>query len=296
MSLVTGTGVDGTIETVDGRQVGYLERGPDGGRRVLYLHGMPGCRLEQCLVPDHILDRFAVRLVSVDRAGWGNTDALSTGRPERVADVIAVCDALGIGTFPLMAFSAGGTFALTLAAIAPDRVERVVLQSAQMPYDDDEAIADLQPGQLAMVPAARLGRIPPVEEGTEEFRRQLLADPFEALEPSMGGLTPVERRFADDPWVRDVFNREVRAGLERSVDGLLDDFVTTAVPFEVDVSSVRCPVRAVHGTIDDWEPLANLRRILSSIDDARIFTLEGFNHFGPLLHPEIAMALATGSG
>jgi pimeloyl-ACP methyl ester carboxylesterase len=48
--------------------------------------------------------------------------------------------------------SSGGSYALTLAALAPQRVTRVVLSSAQMPYDDDASLADLQPGQLAERP------------------------------------------------------------------------------------------------------------------------------------------------
>ena len=33
-------------------------------------------------------------------------------------------------------------------------------------------------------------------------------------------------------------------------------------PFEFSLDAVQCPVIAVHGTMDDWEPLSNLRRIL----------------------------------
>ena len=141
--------VDDVVTGADGRRVGYLARGPRDGRPVLYLHGAPGSRREQRILPDQVLQRFRVRLVSVDRAGYGATDPQAGGRPGRVRDVVTVCDALGIDRFPLVAVSSGGTYALTLAAQEPDRVERVVLSSAQMPYDDEDALSDLQPGQRA---------------------------------------------------------------------------------------------------------------------------------------------------
>jgi pimeloyl-ACP methyl ester carboxylesterase len=66
-------------------------------------------------VPEHVLERFDVRLVSVDRAGYGATDPLPGGRPGRVQDVLTVCDALGIADFALLAVSSGGSYALMLA-------------------------------------------------------------------------------------------------------------------------------------------------------------------------------------
>ena len=64
-------------------------------------------------------------------------------------------------------------------------------------------------------------------------------------------------------------------------------------PFEVDLTSIRCPVRAVHGSLDDWEPLANLERVLAAVLDAQLFRLEGLNHFGPLLYPDLLVSLCV---
>jgi len=91
---------------------------------VLYLHGQPGSRREQLLIPAEVLERFGVRLISVDRPGYGNTDPLPGDRLARSSDVLTVCDALQIDSFPLVAVSAGGSYALALAGSAPDRVER----------------------------------------------------------------------------------------------------------------------------------------------------------------------------
>ena len=96
-------------------------RGPADGRVVVYLHGMPSSRREQLVFPDATLERFALCLLSIDRPGWGNTDPLPGDRVARVADVISVCDALEVETFPLMAISTGGSYAHPSTAIPQPR-------------------------------------------------------------------------------------------------------------------------------------------------------------------------------
>lgn len=79
---------EGVLTTGTGRQIGYLIRGPQHGRSVVYLHGAPGCRREQRFVPDEVLYRFELRLISIDRPGYGDTDPVDRNRVVRVADVL----------------------------------------------------------------------------------------------------------------------------------------------------------------------------------------------------------------
>lgn len=276
-----------------GRKVAYMLRGPAEGRVVVYLHGMPGSRREQLVFPDAAIERHGLRLLSIDRPGWGQTDALAGDRVARVADVTAVCDELGVERFPLLAVSAGGSYALTLAAVEPERVERVVLAAAQMPYDDDEAIEGLLADQLALLPVLRNGRTPELIGGVEAWRQAVLSDPLAAFDSSIKSFTERERALIATPAFRDMLVDEMREGLRLRVDGALDDLVTWPVPFEVDLGAVRCPVVAFHGSEDDWEPLPNLRRILNQLADAQLIVAEGLNHFAPELYPELVLALTA---
>ena len=284
-------GVEQVIVGVDGRQVGYLDRGAADATPVLYLHGQPGSRREQLLIPDDTLERLGVRMISVDRPGYGNTDPLQGDRVARSLDVFTVCDALGVGTFPLIAVSAGGSYAVALAANS-GRVERLVLSSAQMPYDDLASIEGLQPGQLDLLPLVAMGRVDLVVEVFDLVREALLADPDGFMAPLMTTLSPSERAWADDPRIREMLAADMAEGVRRSGDGFLDDMLSWPEPFEVNVADVQCPVRAVHGTADDWEPLPNLQRILAQIADTELVLLEGLNHLGPQLHPDLVVGLA----
>jgi pimeloyl-ACP methyl ester carboxylesterase len=285
--------IDQILVTGGGRQVGWLARGPKDGVPILYLHGWPGSRLEQRLIPREVLSRFGARLISVDRPGYGNTDPLGGERSARVRDVLSVCDALGIDRFPVMGVSCGGSNVLTLAAIAPDRVTRVVSVSGQMPYDDDEAIAGLEAEQAQELPAFRVGRTAALEEENAQWRSSLLEDPLGILGPLATFAEP-ERAWSAQDWVKDVLSADIREGMRPGWEGSLEDSLVCVKPFDVDVTSIRCPVRAVHGSADDWEPLPNLVRVLEQISDTQLFVLDGLNHLGPLLYPDLLVSLALG--
>ncbi|MDQ3645952.1 MAG: alpha/beta hydrolase [Actinomycetota bacterium] len=291
---MSGSVVEEAVRNGD-RKVGFLARGPDDGRVVLYLHGAPGSRREQYWVPDEVLDRFEVRLVSVDRSGYGKSDPLTGGRPGRVGDFLAVLDHFSVERAPVIGVSSGGSFALTLASIAPDRIERVILSSAQMPYDDPDAIAGLDPLMSEGLDDARAGRGPRLEALFEEMRTELLQDPVGALGPALTTMSERERELIDRPWFHDFLSEDIKEGVRMSIEGYIEDELSSVRAFEIDPTTVACAVRAVHGELDDWEPLPNLRRILDRLPDSQIFVLEGLNHFGPLLYPDLVISLAVGS-
>lgn len=284
--------VEDVVSGPTGRKIGFLARGPEDGRAVVHLHGAPGSRREQHLVfPDAVLERFGIRAVSIDRPGYGNSDPLPGSRVQRAQDVLEVADVLGLDRFALVGVSSGGTNVLTLAAVAPTRVDRVVLLCGQMPYDDDEAIVALQPAQAYGLPFLRGGRSELIEQACEQTRAAHLGDPIAAFAEGTTTLSAREKAWYAQPWVRDAFVADMQEAFRVSAEGYIDDGLTMVRPFEVDVSTISCPVRAVHGSADDWEPLPNLKRVLAQLPDAQLFLLEGMNHFGSIMYPDLAASL-----
>jgi len=208
---------DTSIQVDGRRRVTFLDRGPRDGVTVMYLHGFPGSRLEQCLFPYEALERVGVRLISVDRPGWGLTDPLAGDRVARARDVLHVADHLGIDQFPLMAISAGGGYGVALAATAPTRIARLVLVSAQAaPYDDPATITRMQPGQLAVLAATRAGRTAGFVDGCAAFRREFLEDPIGRFWSNFATLSAAERAFIEQPEVRNTFIGDMTEGLRTS--------------------------------------------------------------------------------
>jgi pimeloyl-ACP methyl ester carboxylesterase len=288
--------VDGRAEILDtpeGRRIGWMARGPADGTPALYLHGSPGSRLEQLLIPAEVLDRFGVRLISVDRPGYGNTDPLPGERSARARDVLAVCDALGVGRFPVIGVSGGGSNAVTLAAIAPDRVARTLVVSAQMPYEDETAVGAIPPEKLALLPLYRRGRTPELEELCRRERDDWLDD-LPGMLDGFPTSSESERRWLGKAWVRGAIATQMAEAFRPGLEGFAEDSLTCAKPFDVDVRTIRCPVTAIHGTDDTVCPLPNLRRVLATIETTELILLDGLNHIGPFLYPDLLISLVVG--
>ncbi len=285
----------GVLRLGNGRRVGWLDRGAPEGLTALWFHGQPGSRLEQHVLSEDLIARHGLRLVSIDRAGYGDTDAAGTSREVVVADAVAVLDHLGVASAVAIGVSMGGTFALAAAALAPARIRRVVLVSANaLPYDDDVVVSDLRPEEREDVALLRRGDPAEIDTAYEAARDALHADPLGVFDTVVHGeFSAREQHLWSDPAIRSVFELEVRHGLEPGHRGYRDDGLRTVAPLDFDLAAVTCPVRAVHGSLDTLEPLSNLRRLAGQLPDAQVFTLEGVNHFGPWLWPDVLAALVT---
>jgi len=112
-----------TIKLKDGRQLGYADLGnPDANHVIFHFHGFPGYRLEAMLLADRAITKN-VRLIGIDRPGWG----LSDFKKNRTLldwpdDVAELADALGIDKFAVEGISGGGPYAAACAYKIPERL------------------------------------------------------------------------------------------------------------------------------------------------------------------------------
>src|ERR1700716_3282454 len=113
---------EGTVDLDDGRVLGYREYGELTGTPIVYLHGMPGSRLDPVAL-DEEYRRLGVRVVAIERPGYGLSSARrSGGLVDWPADVAAVADHLAIERFAVLGYSSGGKYAAACAYALPDRV------------------------------------------------------------------------------------------------------------------------------------------------------------------------------
>ena len=286
---------EGVLTTPGGRRIGWAERGASEGRPVAYLHGMPGSRKDiQALFTDESLLRLDLRLFAIDRAGYGETDAAGLDRRDVARDVVTLADHLGIAEFPTLAASMGSIYALTLAALEPDRVTRLVLISPNaLPYDDPDVIAALSEEERADFELVRNGPTREAEAAIVEAARAVREDAIGLIRRNAARWSTLEAELADGPWAEPVA-RSLAFGLATGHVGYYEDALRTARPLEFDVATVRCPVRIMHGGIDDWEPLINAQRLISRLPDAALLEVHETGHFGPWLWPDAVLGLITG--
>ena len=113
-----------------------VEAGPEDGTPVLLLHGFP----EFWWAWRHLLDPLAVagfRAIAPDLRGYNLSEAprgVDAYRTERLAnDVVALADALGLGSFRLVGHDWGGLVAWAVAQRSPERLDRLVIMDAPHP-------------------------------------------------------------------------------------------------------------------------------------------------------------------
>lgn len=105
-----------------GHDLEFAVFGGDDLVPVLYFHGTPGSRVEAELLLDAAA-RQGVRLVAIDRPGYGGSSHRTTRRVgEWPDDVLAVAGYLGLERFGILGYSGGGPHALACLAAIPTRI------------------------------------------------------------------------------------------------------------------------------------------------------------------------------
>jgi pimeloyl-ACP methyl ester carboxylesterase len=267
-----------------GRAVSLDDVGDPAGVPVLYLHGTPSSRLARP-PDDEQLAALGVRLLAVDRPGYGGSDGLPPGAPwveAFAADVAAVLAAVGVGRCRVLASSGGALAGLALAANLSAQVDVLGIVGGIVPrqaFDNSEVraaagdllatleLADaLPPGELGRTVAPLLAPFP--------------CDRALALEHQDEHRHAVNtRELATVPRgaerMADAMVEAVRAGLA----GVVADVEAQARPLDVDLSDVRCPVRLWYGRDDPVTPPAFGEWYARRLPDATLEIVDGAAHF-----------------
>ena len=291
-----------TVALGGGRVMTVDDVGDPGGAPVLYLHGTPDSRLARH-PEDGLAVAAGVRLLAVDRAGYGGTSPTagrwSPGWPAAAAaDVAAVLDDLGVDTCAVLAWSGGALTGLALAAIAGPpragtdpsstgggmggRVAALGIVAGLVPrqaYDDPDVraagearlgmleMADgLPPGELGDAMAPLLAPHPCDEALAAEHQAEH-RDAAGAAELATvpGGAERMARGLAE----------AVRAGLA----GVAADVEAQAHPLAVDLAAITCPVRLWYGRDDTVTPPAFGRWYAAHLPTADLSVVEGAAHY-----------------
>ena len=258
----------------DGRRTRVRELGPRQGSPVVHLHGIPGSCVElACHEP--LVDELDVRLISIERPGYGVSDSLDPGSVAGWArDLEAVADALELSRFGLLGCSGGGAFALAGAAALQGRVARVALTGCPSPFSGPEFVEGMAPQNRLVWTLA--------SEGPAALIQVLAptgSDPLALVDQMLQSLHAADAAIFDDPAVRLGFRQALVEGLHQGISSVAGEFALVASPWGFDLAQVRQRVDIWHGDADVNIPVSHAWRLFDSLPSSRIHLRAGKGHF-----------------
>ena len=282
-----------TVTLPDGRLLGFAEFGDPQGFPVLSFHGTMSSRLDIYFC-DEVARSMGLRVIGVDRPGMG----LSTYQKRRKllawpADVQALAAHLNLERFSTYGWSAGGQYALAVAATLPDRVCAVALVGSAKPYESIRGLKGLDSTDQMMIALSRFS--PPamsiaiktlVCNANDDKLYALLQDGMP--EPDVEYLQRVGREKAVE-----LMRESVRFGPR----GPVADFKVLGKRWGFSLGDVRAPVDLWHGSADTLGPPNEQEDLAAALPDAVLHVVEGAGHIslGPDHISEILETLTARS-
>ncbi len=247
----------GSFQLPNDASLSYAEYGTSTGKPVLLLHGLVGSICSEGM--EGSLCGLPMRVIALARPGYGDSDYFDM---DCVADwgrlLTEFWDHLGLQSFDIVGISAGAPYAYSLAALYPDRIGTVYINSG-IPAVCFPNILAQYPAQEAALYHAFCG-MSRQEVGQALYDSYLPPFPEAALQgrdfrDSMGG---------------DLRNIGQEAKLQEA-------------PWGFELSEVRCPVVLLHGTADSEVPYGAMVETVKRLPHARIIKLEGEEHASPAI-------------
>jgi len=262
----------------DGRALCCAEFGDPAGAPVFYFHGFPGSRLEAATAATAAADR-RVRLIAVDRPGYGGSDFAPGRRIGDFADDVAqAATALGLPRFSALGVSGGGPYLLACARTLAPRLVTAGIFCGLGPLDRPDATEAMTPfSRLAL----GLGRRAPGSA-------RLLAVPVAAVlrrwpervvDHLAKTLPEPDRAVLADPALRPLFAASYRESVRGGARGPAHDLMLYTRPWGFGLDEIPLPVHLWHGERDTVVPASIARAQQRALRDCRARFFPGEAHF-----------------
>jgi pimeloyl-ACP methyl ester carboxylesterase len=281
-----------TLDLSDGRSLGYSLSGDPNGRPCLLVHGFSSSRrMAGWALPDTRLRRGRVRLVAVDRPGYGlSSPHQGAGFGDWTDDAAALANHLGLDRFAVLGVSMGAGSALVLAARRPDLVAATAILGGMPPVDGagrwaPRNRADALYWSLARHAPRLLRRL--TSTSARGMAAAARGDERRLAARVARGLSEPDRRVFEallaEPGGPAAFAADVRESSRQGGAAMADDLVRHLGPWGFDPADVPGPVRLWHGVDDPKVPVELARRLAEGLDSCTARYVPG-GHFAAFAH------------
>ena len=263
----------------DGRNMAYKEYGDLNGEPVFHCHSVFGSRLELSFNAQQISEQKAVRLIVMDRPGYGVSDPDSkTSFIHWVKDLIQLADHLKIEKFSLTGYVMGTVYALACAHEIPERIKRIALITTGYA---PQSVADYK----NVIPLYKMNyRIAKYMPKVYKLIISLmikgtLSDPDSFIKQLSEKLERADSEIMNTESFRLEFFATLTEGFRQGGKLLARDVVQLMHDWSFNPSMVNVPIDVWHGTSDFHLPLADTMRLVGNLKDTRLFIKEGQGHY-----------------
>jgi pimeloyl-ACP methyl ester carboxylesterase len=185
-----------------------------------------------------------------------------------------------MSTFAVQGTSAGGPYALALAASVPDRVRAVILAGGGGRLDTDWAFDDMAP-EFA---EGWREELRDAEESRARFETEMLA--FRNAPDIVGAWLDMTSHMPEEERALvasrgDALTENTLEATQQGGVGYWLDGQTRARPWPFEVDAIQAAIHVFHGDHDGWSPLPALRRSLEGAARVHEHIYAGGDHLSP---------------
>lgn len=271
---------DLTLPSPDGRTIGVRVAGAEEGPLVIYLHGSPSSRLDVDYMHSRS-QRRGVRLVGIDRPGYGMSTPMAFTFASVARDVGVVADAFGAPHFAVIGQSSGAPYALATASELPERVTAAAEAGGGMPFPPGSAQWErLSDGEkqgvlLAGTDDVEAERL--LAEADLPFVEQLALSDSEIEAAWMGMVAPADQAVIAAGFGR-LIGPTVREALRQGQVGWARDNLVRMPRWDFDLRAITAPTTIWSG-LQDKGNVEGARWVAGQIQGAVLRQLPDQGHF-----------------
>jgi pimeloyl-ACP methyl ester carboxylesterase len=282
--------VNNTIQLPNGRTLAYAEYGKPRGKPVFFFHGIPGSRYFR--PPDEITEKMGVRLICVDRPGYGRSD-FQPGRRilDWPDDITQLADALDIKNFTVAGHSGGGPYVAACAYKLTNRITTAAILCGIRPLDTPEAVQGIW-GMNRI--GFQVGRWMPWllwRAAIWLFFHKGHDDPETVMERDAKYRPPADEVLFSQPEIRTVCYQSTREGFRQGTRGHAWEARLVCRPWGFRLEDIHVPVYLWHGEDDNMTPITMGRYVAGKIPNCRATFCKGEAHL--LIFPHWEEILRT---
>ncbi|NWG46650.1 MAG: alpha/beta hydrolase [Alphaproteobacteria bacterium] len=269
-----------------GRRLAYLELGDPQGKPCFYFHGFPGSRLEPA-----ILDVAGLRLIAVDRPGYGRSEPCAgRGLLDWPKDVASLADALGLARFSVIGVSGGAPYAAACAYALGARVAAAAVICGLGPPD----APGMDTFHIRLLQLAGSNWPTTSRALLSVWRPLVLRGPVDMLQTRLRARNPRGSKewAALSPDFAGLILASWREGMRYSADGMLSDGAIYGAPWGFSLADIKTRFLIWHGTADTTVPVSIGHYYAAHIRHADARFPVGEGHFSLVRNHILSMTAA----